>query len=181
MTKFETESTTGVGTSYMSMCMANGCPCRGTVNMGGGWCCGYHGFAESKAWPGITAALNSAPMGRILDAMRELRAESGSTFGRYKVVTQLQKLENLLAALAYAKVPADISEPRENENTRQYLERIQLYLYRRLEAHALGHRDAARASAEQDRDRVEALIAEAIESIRINSALGPRERFGEAA
>lgn len=40
-------------------CVANGCPCIGSVLVEGGrWCCTSHGFAASDNWPRITEGLN---------------------------------------------------------------------------------------------------------------------------
>jgi hypothetical protein len=41
-------------------CKANGCPLRGSINMGGGWMCSYHSNAEAHQWPRVTEALLEA-------------------------------------------------------------------------------------------------------------------------
>ena len=56
-------------------CTANGCPCRGSVDIGGGFNCRYHAFADGHLWPSITQALRDndwliAFMGDIDSAAR---------------------------------------------------------------------------------------------------------------
>ena len=43
-----------------SRCKANGCPMRGTLNLGGGWVCVYHSQCEPHDWPRVTEALIQA-------------------------------------------------------------------------------------------------------------------------
>lgn len=38
-------------------CKANGCPCIGSVDIGGGFNCRYHAFADGDKWPSITRGL----------------------------------------------------------------------------------------------------------------------------
>lgn len=41
------------------MCSANNCPLQASINLGGGWFCSAHAFADSNDWPKITEKLRT--------------------------------------------------------------------------------------------------------------------------
>jgi hypothetical protein len=56
-TQRRTEAITAPEQRDESRCVANGCPCRASVNFGEGWLCSFHDGNEPSRWPTITEGL----------------------------------------------------------------------------------------------------------------------------
>ena len=55
------------------MCMADGCPLRGTASLGGGWLCSFHMNAPASRWPSITRKLLTSDCRAARHAIASLR------------------------------------------------------------------------------------------------------------
>lgn len=58
-------------------CAADGCKCRSSVKLGGGWTCFVHAHAEPEDWQAITYRMNEHSwLGEFIDEIKRMDAKS---------------------------------------------------------------------------------------------------------
>lgn len=54
-------------------CAAHDCPCRASVNAGGGWTCSAHAYVPADRWPSVTRGLrDNSWLSEFIDEMRKM-------------------------------------------------------------------------------------------------------------